>query len=492
MKYPNILLFRYNKYSHIDKYLDNDKYECNFNITDDIEDLNKLFNCNYHLLITIGKSEKEYCSIILNNIVNRFCKRWIHKTEELLLNVDNFNKTVNYCFINNFIDKRIYQRPIFSIFTSCYNTWNKFDRVYNSIINQKINDWEWVIIDDSPHNKKHFEFLINKTKNDNRIRLYNRSGNSGNIGNVKNECVSLCRGTYIIELDHDDEILPDCLKDSIEVFKDDDVGFIYMDFINIYENGDNFSYGDFICKGYGGYYCIKYNNRWVNVYITPNINNITLSHLVCCPNHPRIWRKDILLKLENYSEFLPICDDYEIILRTAINTKIVKIHKLGYIQYMNNDNNNFSLIRNSEINRIGPNYIFKQFYDKYNVNSEMLKLNSYEDENYIYNNSKIWKRLNYIHKYCNKIINLDYNKQYCLIGEKTLDKNEIRELYNNKENSFIILSNKLKIKELQYLLDNKNYDNMRCYSLLDCNYEELINYFKLLCNFNTNYEIIVE
>jgi hypothetical protein len=33
---------------------------------------------------------------------------------------------------------------------------------------------------------------------------------------------------------------------------------------------------------------------------------------------------------------------------------------------------------------------------------------------------------------------------------------------------------------------------MRCYSLLDCNYEELINYFKLLCNFNTNYEIIVE
>ena len=132
-----------------------------------------------------------------------------------------------------------------------------------------------------------------------------------------------------------------------------------MDFINIYENGKNFKYDDFICKGYGGYYCQKYNDKWVNVYITPNINNITLSHLVCCPNHPRIWRRETLLTMDNYSEFLPICDDYEILLRTAISTKIVKINKLGYIQYMNNDNNNFSLIRNSEINRIGPHHIFR-------------------------------------------------------------------------------------------------------------------------------------
>ena len=33
---------------------------------------------------------------------------------------------------------------------------------------------------------------------------------------------------------------------------------------------------------------------------------------------------------------------------------------------------------------------------------------------------------------------------------------------------------------------------MRCYSLLDCNYLELKNYFMLLCKFNSDYEIIVE
>ena len=89
-------------------------------------------------------------------------------------------------------------------------------------------------LDDTPIPKdskpKHFEFLREKCKNDLRIRLYCRAENSGNIGNVKNEAVSLCRGKYVLELDHDDEILPDCLFDAVEEFKDNEVGFVYMDF----------------------------------------------------------------------------------------------------------------------------------------------------------------------------------------------------------------------------------------------------------------------
>ena len=473
--------------------LNNSQYECNFNITDNILDLNKLFNPNYHLLITYGDDPIEYHNIILPNLIHRLSDRWIHKTSAGVENIDEFNNTINYCYINNVIRQRKSQRPIFSIFTTCYNTWEKFDRVYNSILSQKLSDWEWVIIDDTPIDKdnNHFEFLREKCKNDNRIRLYCRSENSGNIGNVKNEAVSLCRGQYLLELDHDDEILPDCLSDATQVFDNDkSVGFIYMDFANIYENNNNFNYGDFICKGYGGYYCQKYQDKWIYVYITPNINNITLSHLVCCPNHPRIWRKDILLGLENYSEFLPICDDYEILLRTAINTKIVKINKLAYIQYMNNNNNNFSLIRNSEINRIGPQHISPQFYAMYNVNGIMKQLNCYENEKYIYEHSKIWKRENYQHIYCNKIINTDYDKHYCLIGIEILEREDIKELYENPRNDFIVLSNNNSIEEIIDKIESKEFYRMKCYTLLDATNKELENYFNLLCKHNDNYEIL--
>jgi len=493
MKYPNIIFFRDKKYSDIDALLNNEDYNCNFNITENVEDLNKLHNSNYHLLITFGDSEKEYHSIIIPKLFKNLSNRWIHKTQDGVLNIEEFNKTLTYCFVNNAISNRELIRPTFSIFTTCYNTWEKFDRVYNSILNQKLNHWEWVIIDDTPLNyeKNHFEFLREKCKNDNRIRLYCRSENSGNIGNVKNEAVSLCRGKYILELDHDDEILPDCLSDATEVFnKDDNVGFIYMDFTNIYENGNNFWYGDYICKGYGGYYCQKYNDKWRYVYITPNINNITLSALVCCPNHPRIWRRDVLLKLDNYPEFLPICDDYEILLRTAINTKIVKINKLGYIQYMNNDNNNFSLIRNSEINRIGPNHISPQFYEMYHVNDKMKQLSAYEDEHYINNHSKIWTRENYTHKYCNDLINLDYDKQYCIINDN-IDNEQLVELYKNPRNDFLFLSNNLSHDEIFAKLNEKGFDRMKCFSMLDASEKELEKYFKFLyANSNCQHEIL--
>ena len=79
--------------------------------------------------------------------------------------------------------------------------------------------------------------------------------NNGNIGNVKNEAISLCRGKYVLEFDHDDEILPFVLKDSADYFDaNPDIGFIYMDCIALYENGSNHFFGDFICKGYGSYY----------------------------------------------------------------------------------------------------------------------------------------------------------------------------------------------------------------------------------------------
>ena len=489
-KYPIIIFFRYEKYTYIDDYINEnrEKYNCTFNITSNIADLNKLYNPNYHLLVTFGETENEYTTRISPILIRRLCGRWLHKNPAGLENIDEFNKNINYCYINNIIGKRELQRPTFSIFTTCYKTWEKFDRVYNSLLSQHFVDWEWVLIDDTPLEDNHFAFLREKTKNENRVRLYCRSENSGNIGNVKNEAVSLCRGQYILELDHDDEILPDCLYDAVKAFEaDQEVGFVYMDFANIYENNTKFCYGDFICKGYGGYYCEKYKDNWVYVYSTPNINNITLSHLVCCPNHPRIWRKSLLLQIENYSEFLHICDDYEILLKTAINTKMCKISKLSYIQYMNNDNNNFSLIRNSEINRIGPQHIYPQFYNKYDVNRIMKEKNAYEDTEYLNNQSQLWKRpSNYIHKYCNTRI-CNYKKQYLILGVDNLT--QIKNIYSNQKYDFLLLDNKYSIDELIVIIEQYGYNRIKCYSLNDCMTEELIKYFKLIyksddCDYN--------
>jgi len=494
MKYPFVLFYRLEKYNEIDAFFDAnaEKFNCTINIVNDLKELNKLFNPNYQILITFGPEESEYHSFVCPVIARRTGARWFHLKE--IESVETINRAANFCFIHNCSLSREFTRPTFSIFTTCFNSYEKILRAFKSLLAQNFLDWEWVIVDDST-DENHFQFLKENLR-DQRIRMYKRSENSGNIGNVKNEAVSLSRGKYVLELDHDDEILPYVLHDSVNFFdKNPEIGFIYMDFINIYENGNNFSYGDFLCKGYGGYYCQKYQNRWVYVYNTPNINNITLSHLVCCPNHPRIWRKDVLIKAGNYCEMLPICDDYEVLLRTALTTKMAKISKLGYVQYMNENNNNFSLIRNGEINRIGPNFIQPIFFNTFNVHNKMKEINAYEDESYIYNHSQIWKRNIETYKHCiaNVVHNPDYEKQYCIIGiNNLLEKIDmIKELYKNDKNDFLLLDT-CNINELWNTLDNFGFERFKCYSLKDHSVEQLINYFKLIYKSVDNYEIIFD
>ena len=492
-KYPFVYLMRDEKDSEIDKiFLNNEKLlECTVEIISPEEKnkLNNMFDPNYPVFITYGRNASRFHSIIDNCLVPRLRNRWMHKTE--IKDIGSFNKDVNCCFIYNAIMKREHTRPVFSIFTTCYNSYEKINRAYDGLKNQVMRDWEWIILDDSPDDK-HFEFLKTIANNDKRIRLYNRNGNSGSIGNVKNEAVALCRGKYVLELDHDDIIVPDLLKDATKVFESDkEIGFVFSDFANVYEDWRNFNYGEHLGKGTVCYYKQKYNGKWLDVCACPGINNITTSHLVCLPNHPRMWRRKVLTELENYSEFLPVCDDFEILLRTMCNTKVAKIHKLGYIQFMNDNNNNFSLIRNSEINRLGPYWIRPMFYELYKVNDIMKSKNAYEDERYIEKDmSQMWKRKNYEHKICSSVMNPDFDKQYVLYGLEALENENIPELYKNIRNDFMLLSNKHSSDELILKLEEKGYSRMKCYGFSTPTTDtEMDKYFKLVCKYTENYEI---
>jgi len=489
MKYPFILFFRYDKYNYIDTFFKDNSHliECSLNIINTTEKLNRFYKQIYSLLITFGPCKDEYNDDLFKYINDYATNvRIIHINS--ITNIHEFNLLVNEIYIGNCTLDRSNLRPIFSIFTTTFNSFDKIIRAFNSLKKQTLRNWEWVIVDDSPDDSN-FNYLKTQLTSDNRVRLYRRFENNGYIGNVKNEAISLCRGQYVLELDHDDEILPFVLEEAATLFNEkSDIGFIYMDFINLYENGDNFWYGDNLCKGYGSYYCQKYNDKWVYVYNTPNINNITLSHLVCCPNHPRIWRKELLMQIGNYCEYLPICDDYEIILRTAMNTKIAKIHKMGYIQYMNNENNNFSLIRNAEINRIGPNFISPIYYELFDIHKKMKEQHAYEDEKYLEEHTIIWKRdpNTYQHKYCNLLVNPQYDCQFCIIGLDGLLKHIdlIKDLYKNEtnmnkcKNDFIILENKCNIEYLWKKLEQLEFTKMKCYTLLDEREETLIYFFK--------------
>lgn len=492
-RYPVVIFFRYDKYNDADELVKNKNLKCDVRITNDPKTIEQLYTTDVHILITYGPIEFEYHRDVDVYMCPRLRKRWIHYTT---IDPKRFENAVNYCFIDTVIKNRKESRPTFSAFTTCFNSFEKIMRPYKSLKAQTMIDWEWVIVDDST-DEANWESLKLKFSNEPKIRLYKKAKNSGNIGNVKNEAIGLCRGLHVLELDHDDEILPDLFKDAVDGFqKFPDVDFIYMDFINIYENGKNFSYGDFLCKGYGGYYYQYYapRNQWTKVYVTPQINNITASYLFCMPNHPRIWRREKLLEIGSYSEFLPICDDQEILLHTINKLNMLKIPKNAYIQYFNDGGSNFSLLRNEEINRLGPNFITPQFKAKYPLETRIKTLDGWHDPKLDRAPVQIWMQpQEFQGNYINKIYNPDYDKQYGIIGLEQLTQNmpQIKSLYQNPRNDFFLIDNKGDVNNICNILMANGLSKIKFYILKDIPQINLVNYFTRIYKSTEDFHIFL-
>lgn len=241
--------------------------------------------------------------------------------------------------------------PKISIFTPAYKTLEKFDRVYNSVISQSYDNWEWVILDDSP-NEENFNYIKNIIKDDYRIRLFKSNTQDGFIGSTKRKAASLCNGDYLLELDHDDELYHLALEYIVNAFKKyPDAGFCYTDCCEVYEDGGNVVYGKGYAMGHGLHFKHAYKGEQLVGSDTP-INSNTIRHIVGVPNHIRCWRKDVYNKINRHNDKLYIVDDYELIVRTFLETRFIHIQEVLYKQYMNSGGNNTQEPRRAEIQRL--------------------------------------------------------------------------------------------------------------------------------------------
>jgi predicted O-methyltransferase YrrM len=265
----------------------------------------------------------------------------------------------------------------FSIITPLYKTPDyKISRLYNSLLEQTYNKWEWIVYDDSPsYYFNSYNFIKELSKNDKRIKIYKGDRNIGNIGKVKKIAFSKGNNDILVEVDHDDELVDTCLENlNISYNYDNEIGFVYGNACEIYENSDNIiDYGDNWAFGYGNYMKSIYKNKVYKVAITANINPKTIRHITAVPNHVRSWRKDIYEKIGGHDEELLVADDYELIVRTFLNTKMAKMNVFSYIQNFDPDNKlNTQFKRNADIQEI-VDYFSKKYNNK--IHDRLIELN---------------------------------------------------------------------------------------------------------------------
>jgi O-antigen biosynthesis protein len=259
-------------------------------------------------------------------------KRWV--------NLNKYNDYVGEIAYNssmNYILERNNKRLV-SIFTPIYNTGDKLYRTYESIKNQTHTNWEWVLVNDSTDGGKTLKIAEGLAANDSRIKIYDfREKSKGIIGETKYRAAMLCGGEILMEMDHDDYITPESCQVLLDAFDAyPDAGFAYTDCAEVLENWESLKYGEGFCFGYGSYREEMILGRLTNTNNSPNINPKTIRHIVGVPNHIRCWKRDTYLKLGGHNRRLSIADDYELVVRTFLETRFIRIVKNCYLQFIYN------------------------------------------------------------------------------------------------------------------------------------------------------------
>lgn len=220
-----------------------------------------------------------------------------------------------------------------SIITPTHNT-KYLKELEETILKQTFPNWEWIIL------------LNNGAKyraTDKRIRIFKSEINSTSIGALKKEACSYVSGEITVEVDHDDLLTTDCLKEVARAFDSrKDIGFVYSD--NAKLSDDFIPYNPV----YGWkHYTYKYQGKELIAMKSQPLTPGRFGYIWFAPDHVRAWRTSVYNLIGGHNEQLSVCDDQDLMHRMYLVTKFHHIPKVLYLYRI--DNSNSWLQRNAEI-----------------------------------------------------------------------------------------------------------------------------------------------
>jgi len=287
-------------------------------------------------IVTVGESFKSFP--ILASLPLQFRRKWINiDNEEDIQDLGDIAYNVSE---NAMLDPtNMNDENLISFFTPIYNTKEKLYETYESVARQTYPNWEWVLMNDSTDGGRTLKIAEDIAKNDPRVKIYDlREKSGGCIGEVKWRACAMARGYILAELDHDDLLAENCAMDLHNAAQaHPECGFFYGDTAEVTEEWENNKYGPGFALGYGNYRDEEYKGKMLSPANQQNINPKTIRHIVGVPNHIRAWRRTTYFEIGGHNRSLTVVDDYELIIRTFLNTIMCKIPKLSYIQFLYNN-----------------------------------------------------------------------------------------------------------------------------------------------------------
>jgi len=220
----------------------------------------------------------------------------------------------------------------FSIITPTHLKNAFLDELYESLLEQTYTNWEWILWLNGGATK---DKVDEKIKSDVRVKIFVSNETISSVGLNKNKAFHAGVGDVLVEVDHDDILLPECLEELNLAFQDNEIGFSYTD-CAVYHMTDKFQpYGE----AYGWTHK-KINWRGKELISMDSFppSSRSVSFIWCAPDHVRAWRRDVYISIGGHDASLEVCDDHELMIRTYLNTKMYHIPKALYIYRITGEN----------------------------------------------------------------------------------------------------------------------------------------------------------
>lgn len=207
--------------------------------------------------------------------------------------------------------------------------------LFQSLQDQTYTEWEWVIGVNGKCLLQDIPFQIRQHP---QVRVHALENRTSNIGEIKNLVFGVGTGDILVEVDHDDYLVPECLEKLVQIYeKNPDVGFVYS---------DDAVLGDF--KPYPsefGWTSKKYKQMDSMNSFEPTSHS--LAFIWYAPDHVRSWRKSIYNAVKGHDPSVNVCDDHDLMIRTYLKTKMHRIPEVLYVYRVTG--NNTWLQRNADI-----------------------------------------------------------------------------------------------------------------------------------------------
>ncbi len=183
--------------------------------------------------------------------------------------------------------------PKISIITPIYKPdIQHFKAMLGSVINQRYENWELILLDDCSDSRELDRVLAEYTKHPN-ITVAQRKSN-GHISAASNDALELATGDYIALLDHDDLLHLDALNTvALHILTQADANILYSDEDKVNEQG--------------GFEQAHYKPKW-----SPDL---LYSHNYIC--HLGVYKKSLLDEIGGFRLGVEGSQDYDLLLRAV-------------------------------------------------------------------------------------------------------------------------------------------------------------------------------